>query len=202
MAKLFLSAEDQIQRLNRLVSEIEKMESMGSDLLLKSPEAGKWCVAEIISHMNQAYHLYENRIDLLLDKLPDKKIHDEKDQFRARGMAKMSIVSMRPVNGERKRRMKTMKRFEPVLKMEGISKDKLSETFALFYRYQDHLKESIKKSRSKDVGKRRLNSAIGPIVRFYLPEAFDFLISHEERHLLQAQEVIAQLQSHQTVSSS
>lgn len=202
MAKLFLSAEDQIQRLNRLVSEMEKLESMESELLLEPPGEGEWCVVEIVSHMNQAYRLYEDRIDKLLAELPERKGEEGDDQFRGRGMAKMAIRSIRPVNGERKRRMKTMKRFEPAMKMESISNDKLSETFALFYRYQDHLKESIKKSRSKDVRKKRLNSAIGPIVRFYLPEAFDFLISHEERHLLQAQEVIAQLQSRQTVSSS
>lgn len=37
----------------------------------------------------------------------------------------------------------------------------------------------------------KINSALGPIVKFYLPEAFEFLIGHDERHLVQITEIQA-----------
>lgn len=90
--------------------------------------------------------------------------------------------------------MKTMKRFEPEYQAKEVEYENKNAVFHTFFNYQDHLKNAIQKARLKKVRKGKIVSAIGPIVRFYLPEAFEFLIGHQERHLVQIEEVLEQIQ--------
>jgi hypothetical protein len=105
------------------------------------------------------------------------------------------IRSFRPqADGQRKYKMGTARKFMPQTENETTDEAAISGVFDQFFYCQQHLKNSVIASRDKAVGQRKLVSAIGPIVRFYLPEAFDFLISHEERHLQQGREVLAMVE--------
>ena len=96
----------------------------------------------------------------------------------------------RPKNGKRKWKMKTLKRFEPVLEVSTLDQDKVNAIFEDFLSLHVHLKDAILQSRGKDVRGIKITSAIGPIVNFYLPEAFEFLLCHLERHMVQIDGVL------------
>ena len=44
--------------------------------------------------------------------------------------------------------------------------------------------------RTRDISKVKVISAAGPLLQFRLPECFEFLLSHEERHLAQIKEIL------------
>lgn len=193
MATLLLSPEDQLQRLNALVAEVETWQSLNRDQLLQQPAPGKWSIIEIVGHMNAAYGIYRDRIGAALTKLPSGQRLD--NTFRARWFPKLFIKMMRPQNGQRKWKMKTLPKFEPETAQKAPGRIATEAVFEDFFGHQDHLRKAILDSRGRDIRGVKVVSSIGPILRFYLPECFDFIISHEERHLVQAKEIMENIEA-------
>ena len=86
--------------------------------------------------------------------------------------------------------MKTLKKFEPTPSNAIVQLD-IAKIFKNFFDAHESLKESILASREKLMDHKKFSSAIGPIVRFHLPEAFEFLICHAERHKVQIEGILA-----------
>ncbi|PWL39989.1 hypothetical protein DKG77_03940 [Flagellimonas aquimarina] len=188
MASLQITSENQIQRLNGILNHVKTIQALDISQLLATPNSKSWNVVEVIAHLNISYNLYAEKIDAALDKLPNT--NSDSKEFKARPWQKFVIEGQRPKEGIRKWKMKTLKRFEPLLSHEDLNREKIDAIFTEFFILHDHLKQSIIKSRSKEVSKAKITSAIGPLVRFYLPEAFEFLLSHMERHMVQIDEIL------------
>lgn len=180
-------AEDQIQRTNQIISAIENLQKLDFATLTQRPDPKQWSIIEVIGHMNSAYYLYEARLDQKLQELPASNESDE--PFKVGRKTAFFIRSITPQGTKRPMKMKTMKVFEPVFTLEDLDAEKIEGVFKTFYKYKKHLKNSIQAARTKAVKHSRINSALGPIVKFYLPEAFEFLIGHDERHLVQIAEI-------------
>ncbi|RDY59719.1 hypothetical protein [Flagellimonas nanhaiensis] len=188
MARLILTSENQIQRLNGILGKVEKLQQLPLDRLTMSPHEKSWCVAEVLEHLNIAYRLYFDKINHALEQLD--AIDSDSKEFKARAWQKMVIEMQRPKNGKRKWKIKTMKRFEPVLEVSSLDQEQVNVVFENFFSLHAHLKDAILQSRGMDVRGIKITSAIGPIVNFYLPEAFEFLLCHLERHLVQIDKVL------------
>ncbi|MEM9078163.1 MAG: hypothetical protein AAGC43_14055 [Bacteroidota bacterium] len=188
MASLILTPENQIQRLNGILTKVESLSKLDVQQLTQAPNPKSWNVIEVIEHLNMAYRIYVPKIDKALYQSPNAQ--KETEGFKARGWQKFMIEGQRPKNGKRKMKMKTLKRFTPIFTAADLTQEKIDEVFANFFELNNHLKRSILSSRSKDVSKKKFSSAIGPIVNFYLPEAFEFLICHMERHMVQIDEIL------------
>lgn len=186
-----VTAENQIQRTNHIIQIVENLQNLDFATLTKRPNPNHWSIIEVIGHMNSAYFLYESRIDQKLQELPSTD--ETVDQFKAGRKSAFFIKSITPQGTTRPMKMKTMKRFEPVFAVEELNAEKIEAIFKTFYNYKKHLKKSIQTARSKKVKHSKINSALGPIVKFYLPEAFEFLIGHDERHLVQIEEIKAEI---------
>ncbi|MEM9364060.1 MAG: hypothetical protein AAGA43_15570 [Bacteroidota bacterium] len=188
MASLILTSENQIQRLNGILSNVDSLSKLNVQQLTQAPNPKSWNVVEVIEHLNMAYRIYVPKIENALSQSPD--VQKESEGFKARGWQKFVIEGQRPKNGQRPWKMKTLKRFTPILEAEDLTQEKIDEIFTQFFELHNHLKESILESRAKDVTKVTFSSAIGNIVRFYLPESFEFLICHMERHMVQINEIL------------
>jgi len=183
MASLILTPENQIQRLNAIVAKVKTLNELSLDQLTTPSKPKSWSIVEIIEHLNIAYGLYTDRIDALLHQLP--QLMDGYGTFKARRWQRFVIDGTRPKGKQRKWKIKTLKKFEPLLDIKTL---KRKEVIDIFQRFEDlhlHLKNIILQSRNKDVRGAKIDSAIGPIVKFYLPECFEFLLAHLERHMLQ-----------------
>ena len=183
MAGLILTSENQIQRLNGILAKVEKLQQLPLEKLTAPPREKSWSVIEVIEHLNKSYRLYIDKIDHALGNLAS--LSSDSMEFKARPLQKMVIEMQRPKNGERKWKMKTLKRFEPLLDVTHLDQEQVNAIFEDFFSLHAHLKDAILQSRNKDVRGIKITSAIGPIVNFYLPEAFEFLLCHLERHLVQ-----------------
>lgn len=200
MNKVKVSAENQTQRLNHTIKRVQELQSLDFQTLSTRPDSKSWSIIEVIGHMNSAYLLYEDRIDECLAVLPEKE-HPE-DSFLAGRNSSLFIKLIAPQGNKRPMKMKTMKKFEPVFSGDQLNPNSIKAVFNQFFLYQDHLKDAIKQSRSKDLKKAKVVSAIGPLVKFYLPEAFEFLISHQERHLVQINGVLDLVSSDATAEKT
>lgn len=187
MPKLLITSENQIHRLNLIMNEVRSLRSQDLKSLTITASPKSWNIIEIIEHLNISYGHYHNKIDDALSKSPN--LDGESKAFKARPWQRFVINGQRPKNGKRRWKMKTFKRFEPLFADDKLTREKVHEIFANFEKSHIQLKESILDSRFKDVSKIKFSSAIGGIVNFYLPEAFEFLLCHAERHMLQIQKI-------------
>ncbi|WP_222982343.1 hypothetical protein [Flagellimonas meishanensis] len=188
MASLIVSPENQIQRLNAVLAEVEQLQKLDLQTLSTPPGPKSWSIVEVLEHLNVAYGLYRQKLDQLLKDAPE--IQKDSNTFKVRTWQKMIINIQRPKGGVRKWKMKTLKRFEPLLNRQGLDEKTVAGIFISFFDAHLHLKDCILQSRGKDVSQQQVTSAIGPLVKFYPPEAFEFLLSHLERHMAQIDEIL------------
>ena len=186
-----ITSENQIQRLNHLIEQVKEWQRLDLLTLTQKLNDKSWSVVEVIEHMSIAYDSYIAKVDQALAKCPTGS--KEPAAFKSRTWQKIVINAQRPKGNQRKWKMKTLSRFEPQLGNASFDRKKVDEIFANFYRKYGHLHQSIIKSRQKEVTKAKFPSAIGSLVSFYLPECFEFVLSHAERHQVQIQEILAAL---------
>lgn len=191
MATLFISAENQIHRLNLLTEKIRALQALPIPILTTAPDAKAWSIIQIVAHLNIAYSHYEDKVSDALNKATS--IENDKKPFKARIWQGFIISGQRPKGTKRKWKMKTMKRFEPDTIEQSYEEGQMATVFQQFQRLHAHLKEAILAGRHKNLYHMKISSAIGPIVNFYLPEAFEFILCHAERHLIQIEETKEQL---------
>ena len=64
MARLILTSENQIQRLNGILGKVEKLQQLPLDKLTISPHEKSWCIVEVHGTFEQiAYRLYFDKIN-------------------------------------------------------------------------------------------------------------------------------------------
>ena len=190
MANLILTPENQIQRLNTIFNTIDGLQKLSFEVLITPPSEKSWSIVEVLEHLNIAYSFYEEKINTTLEKSMDST--SDSWRFKCRPWQRFIIEMQRPKGNTRKWKMKTLKRFEPVFAQSDISKEKVDVVFKRFQNSYGHMKQSILESRSKDMKKHSLSSALGSVVRFKLPEAFEFLLCHLERHMVQIEKIYSQ----------
>ena len=189
MAKLYITPENQIQRLNGVFLKVQELQNLPFTQLTTPLDPKSWSVLEVIEHLNKSYLLYYNKLEAALQNLPDTE--NDPSEFKARAWQKIVIEAQRPKNGVIKWKLKTLKRFEPLLDLSELDQGDANKVFEDFNKLHQHLKTCILKSRNKELKKTKITSAIGPIVLFYLPECYEFLICHIERHMVQIEGILA-----------
>lgn len=189
MAKLKIVPQDQIQKINRFIREMEAVRELPEEVLRWQPEPGAWSILQIVEHLTLAYADYAPKFEQALNDLPD--LEEPQDVFWIGGLTKWFIEGQRPKGEKRRMKMKTFKRMDPV-QVEGEKKlEDKDAVFEAFFESQEAFKAVVEKARLKKVKQFKIDSAVGRWVRFYLPEAFEFLLSHQERHWVQLEGVLS-----------
>lgn len=188
MAKLLLTPENQIQRLNQLLNFVDSLKTLELNNLTERPHEKAWHVLEVLEHLSIAYSLYTDKISTILKELEDSS--GEPWEYHPGFWNRFVIEGQRPKGTKRPFKIKTLKKFEPLLSKQPNQKE-ASTVFKGFFEAYNSLKQSILQSRTKKIAHKKITSAIGPIVKFHLPEVFEFLICHAERHKIQIDEIMA-----------
>ncbi len=188
MAKLLLTPENQIQRLNQLLNFVESLKACAVSELDRRPNQKSWNVLEVLEHLVIAYSKYETKIEKALREVPDSA--ESVWEYQPGFWNRFVIEGQRPKGTKRPFKIKTLKKFEPLLS-QNITQKEVDAVFERFQKSHNQLKGFILQSRTKKMKHKRFTSAIGPIISFHLPEAFEFLICHAERHKIQIDEILA-----------
>ena len=192
MAKQPIIPEEQLRRLDTLAEQFAAWEELEPEVLTQSPGPGAWSILQIVDHLNIVYGIYRPRMQELLDTLP--RTYEPQGCFYPGWLARLSITSQRPTEqDERKWKMKTLGRFEPT--DPAATEIDAAAAFRTLFADLAHLAGAIKAARYREIRRRKLVSGLGPVVKFYLPEAFEFLLAHLERHAVQARETLFSLES-------
>lgn len=188
MSRVKIRVQDQLQRINQLHHEMDKLRSLDLEILTKRPDKKTWSTIEVIEHMILAHKPYEIKLDETISKLSDTS--QPVDEMKSTAIPSFLIKRFPPKRGKIKFKMKTMKQFKPLLDLQKVDRAKVDVILKNFDYSLDHLTSTIKAYRKKDTKKIRFNSAIGSSVKFNVAEACEFVICHNERHMQQIQNIL------------
>jgi hypothetical protein len=188
MARVRISPEDQMARINRIVLRLKEIETLSPKELVKRPAKNKWSVAEVIEHMYKAYSLYADKLNSSLKEAASSE--EAWDELNARSWVSLLLKNFRPKKGLLKMKMKTQKVFEPKLMSSKQNVESLITVFTQVDGSLEHLRQCAVDSRTRQIESIRFSSAIGPIIRFNVSEAIEFILRHNERHMFQIERML------------
>ena len=177
--------EQLLQRSNRIKNRISSdIKPLSGEILNWKESPKKWSVLEVIGHLNQVYAIYLDNFQKAIDAAPQLK-NGEFNHKQSTLLGKLSIYTMRPREKKVKYKMKTFKFFEP-----DNDANQTDETIRLFLENKDRFNDLIKEARLKNLKGIKMPTALGDKMKFYVPECFDFILAHEERHMVQLDNVL------------
>lgn len=180
---VIIKPEYQIQRINVLQNQLQAYKSMEKSKLIKRPTPKSWSVVEVMVHMVIAQNSYLSKIEGSIAETSTKRT--KVSELKASAIPAYLIKRFPPQAGKIKMKMKTSKKFNPLLELTNINDADVQTIFSDLEKALDQLKNWVQHYRTEAISLRKFNSAIGPIVRFNLPEACEFILCHNERHFLQ-----------------
>lgn len=177
--------EKTLQRSNQISNYMEtEVQTLPEAILKKKPAAKKWSIIEVVSHLNQVYARYLENFDRAIEQAEPNRSEEEQPEKRSL-LGRLAIYTNRPKGKKRKFKMKTFDFFEP--SENSIAHN---ETLDLFFKNKEAFNQLIKKARKRKVNGIKMPTALGEKMRFYVPECFEFVTAHEERHIVQIQELV------------
>lgn len=144
------------------------------------PKKNQWSILECFHHMLVVNNLYLPRIIEAMKK--GATSHAEAiAPFKPSLFGRWFLGFVRP---ESKLKLKTFKVFKPQKALDDMS------VLAKFTEQQRVLMKVLKKADGCDLNNVKLASPASRLIRFSIGEALTLLVLHEQRHLLQAQNIL------------
>ncbi len=164
-------------------NEILQIASHDIEKLQWKSDVKSWSVLEILNHLSLVYELYANNFERTIEAAPQSSEQSHSIKYSLLG--RLSIFSQRPNNEKRRMKMKTFDFFQPDYKS--------CESHEVVKRYLAN-KEVFEKllidASTRDLAELKVPTALGQKVRFYVSECFDFILAHEQRHLVQINQTL------------
>ncbi len=147
--------------------------------LVWKPARKKWSILECIDHLLVTNGLYMER---LYEAIQKGKVNSTEaiSPFKPSLFGRWFIDSLRP---EKKFKIKTFRIFKPSPQLDGPT------VTAKFIEQQKSLLKLIKLADQCDLNGVKLSSPASRLIRFSIGEALTLLVVHQQRHLLQAQNI-------------
>jgi len=176
-----------LQRSNTIYNKLERVCcNLEEDKLRAKPDAKSWSIIEVVQHLNLVYDIYLDNFEKTLEGCADLAEHEE-NKWQRTILGRLSIYSMKPRGTRRRFKMKTFDFFTPAEGNESVW-----ETFTA---NKERFNEIIRRSRRLNLKGLKISTALGKKIRFYIPECLEFLIAHEERHIVQIDELLDQIEA-------
>jgi hypothetical protein len=151
--------------------------------LLRQPGLDRWSVAQVLEHLNSYGRYYLPAIEKVLSgKMPPHN-HSFKPGFLGNYFTNL----MKPGKQGRTKKMRSPKDHVPVSNLDA------KKTIALFLTQQQQMLALLEKAKATDIGKLRVPVSIAKFIRLKLGDTFGFLIAHEQRHFVQIENVLKDL---------
>jgi hypothetical protein len=182
-----IQSSKQLERIQVLSNRLRELRSLPVATLTKRPSAKKWSVLEVIKHMEIAHDAYRDKVRKVINnsELSGKGIVT----LTCSAIPSFLIKRFPPQNKKIRFKMKTAGKFKPML--NGGEDAKI--IFEAFEMTLKDLEGWVKQYQVKGVSPEKFNSAVGPLVRFNVPEAVEFILCHNERHFQQIENTLKAL---------
>jgi uncharacterized damage-inducible protein DinB len=171
--------------LNKLKSDVEVINdvvkndfyNLSEEKLNWEENLTRWSILECFEHLNRYSRYYVSAMEKALHVAENPPVNDE---LKSTWIGAKSISMMHPLN---KKKQKTFKNMNPV--NSKLDRSVLDE----FLKHQEKLQILITKAESTDINRMKIPLEFFRLLKMTLGEALEFLIVHEQRHLIQAQDV-------------
>ena len=149
---------------------------------LNTPEGpGRWSMLQCLEHINLANEFYVKNIET---KLEAETLPPASDMYRGHWKGRIFAKMNAPKPGDEiPMKIKTFKTMDP--------KPSLEKAFILdrFYDTHESLIEVIEKTRAINIDKVKIATALGPMVKLRIGEAYRFILAHTQRHMVQLRRI-------------
>ncbi len=164
--------------LEKHIDEARRMFSMFNPAQLNwKPDQKSWSIAQCFDHIIVSDQQYFNSIKKAIEQTVAGRL-TEKKPYRAGWTGRIFIYAQKP---DTVLKFKTPPIFKPSERTEG---KKMLEDFI---RHEQELLVLIKKCDGWDLNRVKIISPVNSFFKFSLGECFSILVTHQERHLLEAQ---------------
>lgn len=167
---------------SQAIDEVTSLCGNASETQLTTPEAqGKWNMLQCIEHMSLATELYIKNIGTILkaSNLPPAN-QQYKGHWKGRMFAKMNAPKS---GGEIPMKLKTFKTMEPLPTLDK------EQTIQRFCEVHQQLIDIVNESRSVNIDKIKVATALGSMVKLRVGEAYRFILAHTQRHMTQLKRI-------------
>lgn len=170
---------DLIERTKSVMNVVEELKQQPEEKLNQRKNEQSWSALECIEHLNFYGRFYNPEIK--------KRINESKYQsstiFKSGILGNYFANSMLPKDGSIKK-MNTLKVSNPIGSKLSI------EVLNIFLEQQKELLNLLNASRKVNLNKTKTAISLTSLIRLKLGDTFRFIIYHNQRHMLQAQEAI------------
>ncbi len=177
--------------LEQVITDVQEiLEGMDQSSLNLLEGEGKWSILQCLKHMSLAIKVYVENTE---NALASNRHRNPTDEFVSHWKGDMFTNMVAPKSkGEIKGKMKTFKSMNPSSSLDAEST--ISEFFALHKKFISQ----IEQAKDFNINKVKVNTALGPLVKLRLGDAFRFIIGHAERHVIQLKRIKTSI--HQTAA--
>ena len=155
------------------------------------PQDDQWSIAECIDHLVVLGTLMNRNIDDGIEKANAKGLHGD-PPYKYGFVGNWFVKAVGPSDEARKRKFKAPKAYTPE------SNHSISRLKKEFDKLQDEFVNRLERANGVDLGKVKVSSAaggVGFLIRLSLGQWFALLANHQDRHLAQARDVRAAMES-------
>ncbi|WP_192822922.1 DinB family protein [Rufibacter sp. LB8] len=146
------------------------------------PHATSWSILECLEHLNRYSRFYLPYLEKAVAAAPTLA---NPAPVRYSWLGKKSLDLVNPANGKKHKTLKHMNPHNSLLNRAVITE---------FLQHQNTLLPLLGKAATADVNQKTIPVEFFKLLKMRTAEAFEFVVTHQNRHLAQAQRVQAQVQ--------
>ena len=178
--------EHLLHRSNKIkIRILDDIANLSNSTLIVKESPKEWSVIEVVDHLNKVYDIYLDNFEKSIGSAPP--LNGEAQKFQRTILGRLSVYTNKPKGTKRKFKMKTFDFFQPDEKKD------CGKILGEFAEKKDIFNAHLKEARLKNLNGIKVPTALGEKVKFYVSECFDFLLAHEERHMVQIEGILDRL---------
>jgi len=167
--------EDQLE--NQLKQMVDLFQNLPASTLLQPSANGGWSIAECVEHLNTYAEYYLPRIKKVIDSNPEIN-HPAVYSHSWIGNYFINMMDATQSN----KKYKAIKKHRPVTIQDP------HEVLANFIQHMEDLLLLLKTAKKKELIKIKVATSLASFIKLNAGDAIQFLLTHNNRHILQARQ--------------
>ncbi len=177
-SQLLSTLQDNVQSI---ITDVEnEFVSLDESVLNHKPTADSWSILECFEHLNRYNRFYNEKFIQAI-----ASSSQTTDEVRSNWIGRKFIAMMHPDN---KKKIKTVKNMNPTL---GQQSKLTRSTVEEFLKHQHQLLRILDSAKRADLNRSNIPVEFFRMIKMRLGDALQFVIVHEQRHLIQARTILS-----------
>ena len=166
---------------NALQTIIAEWQNLPEAVLAQAPGPKSWSAAQCLDHLNRYYRYYVPAFAQSIAKA-EQMGQPPATEFHSTWLGNLSVKAMLTnEKGHALNKMQAMKDYRPSLDLD------VRAIVAEFIDHQEQLLQLLERAMKVDLNRAKVSISIAQFLKLRLGDALMFVVSHQCRHLLQAQ---------------